>query len=1116
MAHQPIERRLMPQSTSYCIWSRRKPQSKTALCVLLVVAGAASSIPVTEALAAPARSKTSVKNKKKRSAKSRRSKVVRAIRPQRRLTTRRMQVGGVLVDSGAHPSIPNVQSSAIPSTTNVLVQPVAPPIVLAQAPVESAPTGTTTPNAASSGAGSLAPTAPSPESVPSAPAPTEPIPITPVPVAPTPDSPTPIAPEATSPITPPITPVAPPDLSNPVTPLTGEEETVEEGADATGNQAEALRGLGEIRRRQQRYSEAVDFFRRAILLDPADIKARVGLSQSLRGLKNYEEALVESEKALALDPANLPARVIHVQLLSDNNRGEEADKELEALMGSLPEKPSPEIYAALGQAFTGLRNYPAALQILQRGQQDYPNDAFIARNVAETLTYAKRWDEAITAWDALIAADAKDADAVLGKARVYNYSAREDQAEPLYRRVLELEPENYQAQAELADVVGRRGNWPEAINLYRSALAKNQGDLPTRVELARVLRYTGRYAESEQELNQVLAIDARFAPALTERGILRGQNKRYDLAIADLEEALRLTPNDVNAQFGLAEVLSYNKRYDESIALYRKALDQEPDNQKGRVQLGLALSYASRGDEALKEFDTVLASNPANMSAQIGKADTLARMRRFPESIALYQAILQTDANNRRANAGLAEAYIYSKQYTQAITLYDRLVTAYPDDVNLAIDRGRAYGYAGLHSEAVKILRPIVAANAENIEARLFLAEALTNSGDRQAREEAVGHYRTLLTADPNNHDARYGLGRVLSYQGRTREAQAELRRVIAARPSDPDAYYALAETQRYSEPFEAKANYQKALQLGSQGYNASRATLALRQLRRETNPSLDLSYRRYSDTNGVRLTEYGGGPTIRTRAGTLGVYGRTGTYTDDNFWQTRQALSVLLAKRFGSVSARLLLHRVNYAVAPDRTLYNLSLNKSLGVRKRYWATLGRDEVIESLGATNAGITRQDYRIGADLPLARKIDLELEARYFRYSDGNNRITLRPSLYYRLQADAPTLRLGVGYVYDDTKFLSPIPTPYYAPQGYNTFALLADYVKTQGRTRYGVFAAHPLSDNTGIGGTNRPANTLFGFVQHDISDILQLFVEGGIVRGPNYDSNEITGGLSYWF
>ena len=1087
----------------HCIWSRRlntsqKPSHNRATrYILLVVTGASLALPLGDAFAKPTRKtanrKTATRKTTNRKTAAKKQNA-QAAAPKRYAPTRYMQVGGVLTQSGANSAVLQVQTTAIPAAANVKVPAKSPVMVIAQAPVAAAPQ--------EAAPLPLTPVAPQPIAPP-----TDVLVIVPA-TPPAPDAPAlPEAPAASG-----TTISAPAD--NSIAPSA--DLSVSDASNAVVNQAEALRGLGEIRRRQQRYAEAVDFFRRATMIEPGDIKARVGLSQSLRGLKNYGEALVEAEKSLALDPNNLSARVIHAQLLDDNNRPDEAAKELDALITSLPEKPLPETYASLGQAFASLRNYDAALQILQRGHQDYPSDAFIERNMAETLTYAKRWDEANAAWDRLIAADAQDANAVLGKARVYNYSSREDQAEALYRRVLEIESENYQARVELADIAGRRGNWPEAITLYQAALEKNSSDLPTRVELARVLRYSGRYAEAEQELNKVLQSDAKFAPALTERGVLRGQNKQYDLAIADLQEALRLTPNDVYAQFGLAEVLGYNKKYDESIALYRKALEQEPDNQKGRVQLGLVLSYANRGEEALKEFDTILADNPSNVSAQIGKADTLARLQRYPESVALYQNILQTDPNNRRANAGLAEAYIYSKQYTQAIALYDQLLAADPNDVNVAIDRGRAFGYAGMHREAAKALRPVVASHPENLDARFYLAEALTNSGDRTLREEAIGHYNTLLVADPNNMDARLGLGRVLSYQGRTREAQAELQRVIAARPNDPEAYYALAETQRYSHPFDAKANYEKALQLGTKGYNASRASLALSALRRQTRPSLDLSYRHYSDSNGVRLTEYGGGPIIRTRAGDIGASFLNGTYTDDGISQSRRNMSLLLARNFGSISARLILQRVDYGNAPDRNLFDLMLEKARGDRKRFWANVGRDEVIESLGATNAGITRQVYRAGVEWPLAAHIDAALEGRYFRYSDGNNRTTLRPSIYYRLKANSPSLRFGIGYVRDNTKFLPPPATFYYAPQDYNTFVALADYVKTIGRTRYGVFLAHPLSNSTGVGGINRPADTLFGFLSHDLSDVLQLYVNGGIVRGPNYDSNDITGGLRYWF
>jgi tetratricopeptide (TPR) repeat protein len=986
-----------------------------------------------------------------------------------------------------------------------------PATLLAQA-TETAPTAPSTPSATATST-----------AAPEALVPVAPQPVVPQPAAPTPDGPQPATPLPAAPVLPdvviPVAPGAPVDATGAIPSVTTPANSPVADLSPPGTVAEqaiALRGLGEIRRRQRRFNEAEDFFRRATLLDPSDVPSRVGLAQSLRGQEKFREALVEAEQALTLAPNNLQARVIHAQLLSDNDRPAEAAKELEALVASLPEKPLPDTYTALAQAFVSLRNYDAALAILARGKADYPQDEFIARNTAETLTYAKRWEDAIAAWDALIAADAKDADAVLGKARVYNYSSREEQAEPLYRRALEIEPENYQAQVELADIVGRRGNWPEAVTLYRSALAKNAGDLTTRVELARVLRYLGRYNEAETELNAVLAADARFAPAYTERGILRGQNKRYELAIADLQQALKLTPTDVYAQFGLAEILGYNKQYDESIRLYRAALEKEPDNQKGRVELGLVLAYANRFDEALKEFNAVLADNPNNVNAKIGKADTLARSRRFDESIALYNQILTADPNNRRANTGLAEALVYNKQYTQAIAIYDRLLAERPDDVSLAIDRGRALGYAGMHREAVKALRPLVASNPDNQDARLSLAEALTNSGDRAMREEAIGHYRTLLQADAGNLDARYGLGRALSYQGRIREAEAELNQVIKARPNDADAYYALAEAQRYNKPFDAKENYQRAVKLGPNSVNAARASVALRELRRDTRPSLELSARRYTDSNNVRLTEYGGGPTFRTRQGNFGIYARTGRYQDEGIWQTRRVYSLMASRKFGSISARLMLHRVNYFVAPDRTLYDLLFEKRSSERKRYYINFARNEIIESLGATNAGITAKNVRAGVEWPLGRHFDAELAGRYYRYSDGNTRYTLSPALYYRLRPTSPTLRVGLGYTRDNTRFLAPAGAFYYTPQDYSTFAILADYVKTQGRTRYGLFAAHPLSDNTGIGGINRPADTLFGFFNYDLSDALQLFVEGGVVRGPTFDSNEIHGGLNIWF
>ena len=158
-------------------------------------------------------------------------------------------------------------------------------------------------------------------------------------------------------------------------------------------------------------------------------------------------------------------------------------------------------------------------------------------------------------------------------------------------------------------------------------------------------------------------------------------------------------------------------------------------------------------------------------------------------------------------------------------------------------------------------------------------------------------------------------------------------------------------------------------------------------------------------------------------------------------------------------------------------------------------------------------------RAGGEYPIAKRFDLAVELIRHSYSDGNNRTSVSPSVYYRVidgqPAGRPTLRIGIGYQYDNSSQFSPF---YYTPQDYNSFALLADFVKDQGRLRYGLYAAHPLRDSTGggVGGPNRPSDTLFGFANYDLNDWLELFINGGIVRGPNFDSNEATLGATVRF
>jgi tetratricopeptide (TPR) repeat protein len=392
--------------------------------------------------------------------------------------------------------------------------------------------------------------------------------------------------------------------------------------------------------------------------------------------------------------------------------------------------------------------------------------------------------------------------------------------------------------------------------------------------------------------------------------------------------------------------------------------------------------------------------------------------------------VLAADPNNRRARQGLADAYIYGGKFNDAVKIYDQLVQANPNDTALRVQRARALGYAGRSREAITALRPIVAAEPNNIQARLVLAEAGVNSGNPGLLKEGIAQYRQVLATDSTNVPARIGLARGLSYQGKYSEAKANLNQVLAANPNNVDARYALAETQRFQgQAFDARDNYRAVL--AAQPNNAQ-AKAGLRETRRDTASALTLGGSYYSDTNGVRLRSFNPALTFRTRAGVLGILAEQGRFSQNGVERDRRNIGILLGKNFGAVQTSLILSRLKYDGAPNRTLWNLNFNRPAGPRRRFYGQFARQDVFESNAAVVAGITADIYRLGFTQPLGDHFDLEGQGTYFRYSDDNRRIQLIPSLYYRFRPTNPSLRVGLGYMYDDTDELRAI---YYTPQTY---------------------------------------------------------------------------------
>jgi YaiO family outer membrane protein len=144
---------------------------------------------------------------------------------------------------------------------------------------------------------------------------------------------------------------------------------------------------------------------------------------------------------------------------------------------------------------------------------------------------------------------------------------------------------------------------------------------------------------------------------------------------------------------------------------------------------------------------------------------------------------------------------------------------------------------AGEFVRAAATLRGVLQNDQGNREARIWLARALSYSGDFGGGEK---EYRDLVSANPHDVEALLGLADVLGWQKRYREAERILSSLANERPDDPEVWTRRGKIALWSgKPEEARTYFDKTLSLAPGNLEARRgldliAAKAARVYRRE------------------------------------------------------------------------------------------------------------------------------------------------------------------------------------------------------------------------------------------------------------------------------------------
>lgn len=376
-------------------------------------------------------------------------------------------------------------------------------------------------------------------------------------------------------------------------------------------------------------------------------------------------------------------------------------------------------------------------------------------NMAEEAYEAENWFEAKRYYRWYLPQDRENEDLLRKYAQaslnmVMNRQGNLRDAATAYQQILFYHPGQEDVQNAILDVYETLGSWPqllyyaeqylrkrpddpkllehralaldklsryqEAIDAYRLLLDKGVGDGTTYGRIARLMRESGREGMALDMLNEAILEDPDDGVLLAQRARYYATLEQYPQAGEDIQKALELNPTSAEVLKTAAQYAALRGDFDKVIVYLEKIHE---DTTEVDLYTGLAQAYAITGqpDRAI---------------------DLL-------EGIDVMQRI-----DEPQIYITLADLLITAGRYEEAHEVTKEYLSVWPDHVPIGeYLEGRELLARGQAQAAAEVLSGVVEVRPDFAPARLYLAVAYMDSGQKELGRTELESYMRVNPDDP-------------------------------------------------------------------------------------------------------------------------------------------------------------------------------------------------------------------------------------------------------------------------------------------------------------------------------------------------------------------------------
>lgn len=297
--------------------------------------------------------------------------------------------------------------------------------------------------------------------------------------------------------------------------------------------------LGLLEARQERYRDAVSFYRRALALDPLFPSLHLNLGLALFKAGEMKEAIPEFELLLKKQAPDSP----------------------EALRLTL----------LLGMSHYALHDYAGAAPYLKHVAALDAQNLALRLTLAHSCLWSKQYQCVLDTYREILVLDPDSAEADMLAGEALDEMLDSPGAIRQFRAAVKASPNTPDVHFGLGYLLWKAKQYNEAIPEFQAELKNN----PRHVEAM------AHWADAELQLQhsdaalplleKVTAIDPNFALARLDLGIIYADAGRNEEALRELIAAAKLTPDDVNVHWRLARLYRTMGRKDEAKTEFTRA-----------------------------------------------------------------------------------------------------------------------------------------------------------------------------------------------------------------------------------------------------------------------------------------------------------------------------------------------------------------------------------------------------------------------------------------------------------------------------------------------------------------------------------------------------------------